>query len=158
LRRQTSAVYLAALAGCCSAWQLLGYAEVADVGYILSFAAVGLALLTAYRFTLLERLRVGGLAATAFACANALLSLSVVGGALLALARLGVGRPDAQGELLGMLAALVVAGLAAAVLVNHAGWRRWYVVTALGHAALTVLTFAVLSELTAWQKLEVIGL
>src|SRR5262249_43547568 len=40
-------------------------------------------------------------------------------------------------------------------LVRHAAWRRWYVVTTIGQAALTFLCLTVLSHLTPWEKLEI---
>jgi hypothetical protein len=157
LRRQLFPTYLATAAACAAAWQLLNYASVPDVWYVLAFAAAGLALLVCYRFLVLAALRVPGLEATAFACANALLSVSFVAGALLALAHLAAGAQEAEGRLLGMMGALIAVGLVAVWLVRDPGWRSWYVVATVGEAILTLLAFAVLSDLTAWQKLEVVG-
>lgn len=142
-------------AACAAVWQLLKFAEVADEYYILTFALVGLALLVAYRFALLERIRKGGLADAAFQSANALLSLAFVGGALLTLSELAqeVAR---RSTLLPLLAALAVIALLAVVLVRREVWRRWYVAMAVTHAALFVLVLAVLSHLTLGERLELI--
>lgn len=148
LRRHSVSIYLMALAAGAAVWQLLNFVQAPEVGYILAFAGIGLALLTAYRF--------GGLSSLlAFALANSLLSLAVVGGGLLTLKDLTIHRPDEQGTLLAMQLTLIAASLAAAVLVNQAEWRRWYVVAAVALAALTIITFAVLSDLRFEQKVEV---
>lgn len=147
LQRHRLSVYLMALSATAAVWQLLNYAQVPEVGYILAFAGIGLALLAAYRF--------GGLSLPAFACANALLSLSAVGGVLLTLKDLMTHRPDEQGVLLGMQLALIAASLAAAVLVNQAEWRRWYVLAAVALAGLMIVTFVVLTGMRFEQKVEV---
>jgi hypothetical protein len=54
-----------------------------------------------------------------------------------------------------MLLALLVIDLIALALVRHAGWRRWYVVTALGQAVLTLLVLFV--ALPVLQQLEVMA-
>src|SRR5262249_4410736 len=78
LRRRLFPTYLATAAACAASWQLLNYASVPDVWYVLAFAAAGLALLACYRFLAVAALRRPGLETTAFACANALLSVSFV--------------------------------------------------------------------------------
>ncbi len=155
-QRQEGLVYLATAMACAAVWQVLKFYAVADEYYVLTFAAVGLALLVAYRFALLERLQGSGLARAAFGCANALLSLAFVAGALLTLAEL-VTESASKDVLLGMLFALIAASVLAVLLVRHGGWRRWYVASAVGLTALVVLVLAVLGHLTAGQKLEVVS-
>jgi hypothetical protein len=154
-RRQNVSVYLATAAACAAVWQLLNFGGFPDVSYTLAFAAAGLALLIGYRFAVVERFAVTGLAATAFRCANSLLSLAFVAGALLALSHLAVRPAVLDAPLAGMLLALLVIDLLALALVRHAGWRRWYVVTALGQAVLILLVLFV--GLPIAQQLEVIA-
>jgi hypothetical protein len=58
--------------------------------------------------------------------------------------------------LLPLASALAVIALVCVALVRQEGWRRWYVALAITHAGLAVLVLAVLSHLTAWQRLEVV--
>jgi hypothetical protein len=141
---------------CAAVWQLLKYRGVADEYYVLTFAVVGLLLLVAYRFAVLEKLQVTGLARAAFQCGNALLSLAFVAGALLTLSELAAERAS-KDVLLGMLSALIAVSLLAVLLVHHQGWRRWYVATSVALAALVVLVLAVLGHLTRGQKLEIVS-
>jgi hypothetical protein len=152
-RKQAVNVYLATAMACAAVWQLLSYACLDDVYYTLAFALAGLALLVGYRFAVLEKVQVKGLAGTAFRCANALLSLAFAAGALLTLSHLAIDPVAAQPALAGMLAALLAVNLVAVALVRHAGWRRWYVVAAVTELVLIVLVLSV--SLTFAQKLEV---
>lgn len=153
LHRQVWTIHGVALAACGAVWQLLSYAGVAVETYTLTFALVGLALLVVYRFAVLERFAVGPLAETAFRSANTLLSLSFVAAILLGLSRLAT--EQIRWELVGLFAGLTLISLLALVLVRHASWRRWYVVTAIGQGGLTFLGMSVLSQLSPWQKLEI---
>src|SRR5262249_30940202 len=53
-RRQALSIYLATAMACGAVWQLLSFRGVDDVYYTLTFALVGVALLIAYRFAVLE--------------------------------------------------------------------------------------------------------
>ncbi|MGH7221602.1 MAG: hypothetical protein ACRELF_00065, partial [Gemmataceae bacterium] len=151
--RQVWTIHLSAAMACGAVWQVLTYRAVPAEFYTLTFALVGLGLLVAYRFALLERFSAGPLADAAFQSANTLLSLSFVAGLLLGLSRLATKRLDYS--LVSLFAVLTVISLLSLALVRHAAWRRWYVVTTLSQAALTFLGITVLSELSLWQKLEI---
>jgi hypothetical protein len=155
-RRHTASVYACTAAACAAVWQLLKYAQVGNEIYILTFALVGLALLVAYRFAVLERINIGAMASAAFQSANALLSLAFVGGALLALSELA-GKEAKVGTLLALLAALAVIALLSTALVRVEAWRRWYFAVAVTHTALFVLVLLVNSPLTPAQRLEMIA-
>src|SRR5262249_28181204 len=115
----------------------------------------GLGLLIAYRFAVLESLNFRGLAEPAFQCGNALLSLGFTAGALLTMSYLAKGDPSARAPLEGMLLSLVAISLAAAGLVGHQAWRRWYVVTTITEAVLSVLVLAVFARLEIPEKVEI---
>lgn len=151
-RRQGFNVYLGTAMACGAVWQLLSYWDFAPEYYTLTFAGLGLLLLVCYRLAMLEWT---GLVTAVFQCANALMSLSFVATALITLSRLGARPGDLHWSLVFLLLALTALSLLAAWLVQHAAFRRWYVVMALTEAALTFITLHVLSHLTAWQKLEI---
>jgi hypothetical protein len=154
-RKHAASIYACTVAACAAVWQFLQYLKVPDEYYILTFAVVGLVMLLAYRFAVLERTRLAGLAGAAFQSANALLSLAFVGGALLTLGELA--RQSArEGVLLTLLSVLAAISLLAVALVRQEGWRRWYLATAIGNAVLFVVVLAVFSTLTAWQRLEIV--
>jgi hypothetical protein len=153
LHRQVWTIHFAAAMACGAVWQLLTYAGVAAEYYTLTFALVGLGLMVVYRFAVLERYAAVPLADAAFQSANTLLSLSFVAALLMGLSRLATKQID--WTLVGLFAALTAISLLALVLVRHAAWRRWYVVTTISQAALTFLGVTVLSELSLWQKLEI---
>jgi hypothetical protein len=147
-------VYAGTAAACAALWQVLKYFHVPDEYFTLAFALAGLALLVAYRLALPERFGAGRLAVAAFQCANALLSLAFVAGMLMTLGELLSGQASKR-LLVPLLLLLAGSGLAAVGLVREKNWRRWYVATAVTHAALAVLVLAVLGTLTPWQKAEV---
>jgi hypothetical protein len=152
--RQVWTIHLAAAMACGAVWQVLTYWAVAAEFYTLTFALVGLGLLVTYRFAVLERFAAAGpLADAAFQSANTLLSLSFVAALFLGLSRLATKQID--WGLVSLFAGLTAISLLALVLVRQAAWRRWYVVTTIGQAALTFLGITVLSELSPWQKLEI---
>lgn len=146
-------IHLSAAMACGALWQVLSYWGVAAEFYTLTFALVGLGLLLTYRFAVLERFAVQPLANAAFQSANTLLSLSFVAALFLGLSRLAVHQINWQ--LVGLFAALTAISLLSLALAQQAAWRRWYVVTTLGQAALTFLGITVLSQLSLWQKLEI---
>ncbi len=158
LHKKSNLVYLAAAMACAAVWQLLAYGDFADSYYTLTFAVVGLVLLIVHRVTALERFNLTGVARSTFQCANALLSLAFVAGALITISHLGAGHRENKGELLGMLLTLVVISLSAIALVRHTEWRRWYVVTSIGNGVLAMLVLAVFSTLTLGQRLEIASL
>jgi uncharacterized membrane protein (UPF0136 family) len=151
--RKVWTIHLCAAMASGAVWQVLTYWGVAAEFYTLTFALVGLGLLLTYRFAVLERFAARPLADAAFQSANTLLSLSFVAGLFLGLSRLAT--RDLNYQLVGLFALLTAISLLALALVRHASWRRWYVVTTIGQAALTFLGVTVLSELPPWQKLEI---
>jgi hypothetical protein len=153
LYRKVWTIHLGAAMACGAVWQVLTYWDEPAEFYTLTFALVGLGLLLAYRFAVLERFSAGPLVDAAFQSANTLLSLSFVAALLLGLSRLAT--HDVNWKLVGLFAGLTAISLLSLALVRQAAWRRWYVVTTLGQAALTFLGMTVLSELSLWQKLEI---
>jgi hypothetical protein len=141
---------------CAAVWQLLKYQRMSEEYYVLTFAIVGLLLLIAYRFAVLENLKLSGLAGVAFHGGNALLSLAFVAGASIVLSRLFAGTAK-RDVLVLLLFALIAIGLAALALVRQPEWRRWYATTAIVNAALVVLVLAILGTLTPGQKLEIVA-
>jgi hypothetical protein len=153
LHRQAWCIRLGAAMACGAVWQVLTYFGVTAEMYTLTFALVGLGLLIAYRFAGVERFAAGPLADAAFQSANTLLSLSFVAAVFLGLSRLAT--EHTEWAFVSLLAVLTFISLLALALVRHHAWRRWYVVTAIGQAALTFLCMGVLVDLSPWQKLEV---
>ncbi len=154
-RKHALSVYACMATACAAVWQLLKYEGVTEEYYILTFAGVGLLMLAAYRFSVLENLKLSGLAAAAFHSGNALLSLAGVAGALMVLGELAVGTA-VRNVLITLLFALIAMNLLAVALVRQAAWRRWYVAASTAHAALIVLVLTVLGNLTVPQKLEIV--
>jgi hypothetical protein len=153
VRKQGVNVYLFTIMACGAIWQLLNFANVSTEVYALAFAALGMALLAAYRVSLLEKFNQPALAQASFACANALMSLSLVASALMALSRLAVG--SATSSALWLLVILAVTSLGAALLVRHSGWKRWYVTMAVAQGGLAAVLLERRLHLSAWQNAEV---
>lgn len=154
-RKQGLNIYLCTAAACGAVWQLLQYQQVEAEYYTLTFAVVGWLLLVGYRLALLERT---GIVEPAFQCANALMSVSFVAAALIALSRFAAHRGEVHWSLVWLLGGLAVLSLLAAWLVRHPAWRRWYVVMTIAEAGLMFLAIHVLSHLTVWQKLEIFSI
>lgn len=144
-------VYLAAVMFSAALWQVMLYFNLAAEYYALTFALLGLALLIGYRFGSAEQSRFGRSKAV-FDTANGLLSVAFVASLLQSAQRLGFQEPRWQSAALS--AAMTVISLVAVGLVRHAAWRRWYVVTSIGLGLVTLLTVEALTQLTAWQKVE----
>jgi hypothetical protein len=159
LNIEGAGVYATAVMAAAAIWQVLAYWGVPTEGYILGFSGLGLVLLLCYRFMVLEKFQTSQLSAGAFWAGNALLLLGSAAGALRALSELGVERygvPAALGQALLLPGVLTLFSLLGLVLVRETNWRRIYVVSSITQAGLTVLTLAVLSSLTFWQKVEIV--
>jgi hypothetical protein len=154
LRGQVAGVPLGAAMACAAVWQLFAYAGVEPEVYTLVFAVVGLGLLVAYRLSLVERIGGDPMALVAFFSGNVLLSLSFAAAVLMTLSRLVAGAVISWG-FVGLCLALTLLSLLAVALVRDTAWRRWYVVTTIGQAALSFLCLTTLSTLSPMQKLEV---
>ncbi|MFO0880696.1 MAG: hypothetical protein U0840_25400 [Gemmataceae bacterium] len=152
LHRQALAVHLAAIASCGAVWQLMVYAGVTPEYHILTFALVGLVLLIAYRFAVLEKFANQPLADASFQAGNTLVSLACIGAALLSASRL-LDQP--RWEFITLCLILTGISLLAIVLVKHQAWRRWYVVTTVAEGLLAFLGLTLLSQLSGAQKLEI---
>jgi len=146
-------VYLATAMACGAIWQLLNFWSVRAEYYCVTFAVLGTILLAAYRLAAWERIARPGLVVAAFRCANALLSLSFVATALMALSRMAIDHTD--WSLVSLLSGFAVLGLVAAALIQHAGFRRWYIAVAVSEAALTFITLQKQIHLSPWQNIEV---
>jgi hypothetical protein len=163
LRKQGWTIYPATVLACGAIWQLFRYWGItAPEYYILVFAALGFLLLLVYRLALLERFEQGGLAPAAFGSANALMSLALVAGALLALWSILVKLNDPSASLhsrvVFVLLVLSALSLLAAGLVRHPAWRPWYIVMSIAEALLMFVTLEVLSDLSLWEKVEIFSI
>jgi hypothetical protein len=156
-RKEGISIYLGTATACATVWQFLSYWSIqAPEYYPLAFAVLGMALLIAYRFAVLDRFQMTGLAGAAFQSANALMSLSFLGAALLALSRLTT--HGAHWELVALLSTVTLLSLLAAGLVRLEIWRRWYVIMGITEGLLMFVALHVLSQLTFWQKAEIFSL
>ena len=160
-RKHALSVYVCTATACAAIWQLLKYAGVVqDEYYLLTFAVVGVLLLVAYRFAVLENIKLASLARAAFQSGNCAL-VAGPGRRCPDGSRRGV-RTGLAGERDAIEPTTVLVGDAISSVCwawpwsQHSAWRRWYVATAIAHAALAVLVMAILSHLTAGQKLEIV--
>jgi len=145
-------VYLATAMACGAVWQLLNFWSLRAEYYCVTFAVLGTVLLAAYRLAAWERVARPALVVAAFRCANALMSISFVAAALMTLSRLALDHTDWPLAIL--LAVFSLLGLLAAGLVEHSGFRRWYVAVAIAEAALTFITVQKQIHLSPWQNIE----
>jgi hypothetical protein len=151
--KQVISLHLSAAMACATIWQLLTYAGVAAETYTLTFALVGLGLLVAHRFTVLDRFGAGALADASFQSANTLLWLSCGASIFMGASRLAT--HDIHWSFVGLCVALLAISLSAMALVRVTTWKRWYAVMALAEALLAGVAIQVLSTLTIYQKLEI---
>jgi hypothetical protein len=152
-RKKGFNVYFATVMASGAIWQLLRYVNVSDEYYTVAFAFIGIALLVAYRFAVLERFNQSGLTSVSFQSANAWLSVAFVSSVLQMMSYQIAGK--SSWKLVGLLAILAVLSLVAAGLVRHHAWRRWYLVIAVAECLLLFITVQILSTLNPWQKLEI---
>jgi hypothetical protein len=145
-------VYLSTAMACGAIWQLLNFWSVRAEYYCVTFAVLGTMLLIAYRLAAWERVARPALVVAAFRCGNALMSLSFVAAALMALSRLAIDRTD--WPLAVLLAAFCLLGLLAAALVQESDFRRWYIALAVAEGALTFITLQKQIHLSPWQNIE----
>lgn len=157
-QRQPKCVHWATVMACGSLWQLMTYFGFSADAYLLTFAGIGLLLLIAYRFSVLEQTAAAPLAEAAFKAANSLLSLAFVSAAFRGLGRLAsdVLSPANAVNLgfVGFSVTMLVIALLAVVIVKVASWRRWYVVQVVAQGALTLLALHKLIHLSPWQQVE----
>jgi hypothetical protein len=167
-------IYLATVMMCGAIWQVLNFVNTPTEIYPLAFTLLGLALLVAYRFALLESWDWAALSRAGFHSANALTTLGFAAGMLLSLTRLlltenmlarldnaQAGAGDWHNPVrlaLYLMGFLSAAGLVAAWLVQQAGWRRAYIALAIASGALTALLFHRLHPMNPWQTLEVVSI
>lgn len=155
LHRRAVAIHAGAATACAAVWQMLTYLGVEGETYTLTFAAVGVLLLLAYRLAAVERFAAGGLASAAFQSANALLSLSFTASIFMGLSRLA--EKNVNWQFVALCLTLGLVGLVAVALVRASGWRRWYAVTTVFEGVLAFFAVQILSTLSIGQKLEVFG-
>jgi hypothetical protein len=155
LLRQPAAIHFATAMLCAVVWQLLTYLGVPGEYYALAFAVLGVALLVSYRFALLEGYTGGRLALEAFQGANTLLLVAFAVTFLLGVPRLA--SREHHWAYVGLCIGMVAVGAGAVALVREVHWRRAYVVLTVLQMGLTFLALTVFSDLTAWQKLEIVS-
>ena len=157
-QRQPKCVHWATVMACGSMWQLMTYCGFSADAYLLTFAGIGLLLLIAYRFSVLEQTAAAPLAEAAFKAANSLLSQAFVSAAFRGLARLAsdamTSSAKVQWSFVGFSVTMLVIAMLAVVIVKVASWRRWYVVQVVAQGALTLLALHKLIDLSPWQQVE----
>ena len=151
-RKQPFFVHLATLMASGAVWQVLTYFGFATETYILVFAFAGLLLLVGYRLSFWEETAAAPLSEAAFQAANTLLSLSFLSSVFLGLSRLTA--ETLPWRFIGVSLTLMAMSLAAVVFVRQSGWRRWYVIMAIGEGAMTLLALHKLINLSPWQQVE----
>lgn len=155
-RQRAFNVYLATLFGVATLWfglRHFGFEYVET--YTVAVAVAGLAVLLAYRLALIDSWQPRATTAV-FQSGNLLASLALVAGFFQVVGKLANPflRPTLEWFHVGYLAALVGVALLAAVLVLHAGWRRWYVVAAIGTALLGLVVAYQKIDLPPWRVAE----
>lgn len=153
LFQHVAAIHLSSALLCGAIWQLLTYAGIDGEYYILAFGVVGVLLLLAYRFAVLERFGSQRLPAASFQSGITLVGLSFGLSVLLALNRLST--HQVRWAFVGMALTLTLVQLIALVLVRHTPWRRWSVLTMVGQALVAFLALTNVSTLSPGQKVEV---
>ena len=157
-QRQARCVHFATIMACGSLWQLMTYFGFSADAYLLTFAGIGLLLLIAYRFSMLEQTAAAPLSEAAFKAANSLLSVAFVSSVFRGLGRLTSDAMSAtekvQWGFVGFSLTMLVIAILAVVIVKVAGWRRWYVVQVVAQGALTLLALHKLIDLSPWQQVE----
>lgn len=155
----------AAMAAACGAlWQMMGYLGVDSSYYAMLFAGLGVILLVVSRVLGLEESNqpqrgggsvpaLSGAGLPAYQAGNAVICVALLAAFLQGLA--GLAMAPAGWTPVVALAATVAAGVAAAVVAPSSAWRRFYGVASVALAAVTMLRFNLLLDLTGWQKLEV---
>ncbi len=126
----------------------MAYTEVPGPYYPFAFAIMGLVLLIYSAVGKPPRLM-----EPAFVSGNALVGVSLVAAALLAVARLGVGSPELA-LTIWPLAFTTVASAVAAWTLRRTAVYRFYFVMMFIMGALTSFTIATVQELTGWQVME----
>jgi hypothetical protein len=127
------------------------------------FAITGLLMLIAYRLALLEQTQAAPLTEALFQSANAVLSLAFVSSVFYSLSRVTLiesavqaasGTEPIHWSFAGFCLAMLVISLLATFVTRHPTGRRWYVVTTVGQAAVTLLAVHKLIDLNPWQQVE----
>jgi hypothetical protein len=160
MQKQPRLVHLTTLMACGSVWQLLAYFAVGTQAYILVFAVIGLALLVAYRLSFWEKTAAAPLAQSFFQASNTLLSLAFISSVFHSFFRIvgsGLGVSTSTGLDLGFVGfclTMLIVSLIALFMTRQDSWRRWYVVTSLAEAAITLLAVHQLIDLGPWQQIE----
>jgi hypothetical protein len=141
-------VYLATAMICAAQWQLLNYWNFSTEYFCMTYAALGLALLAGNRLVFAQ----SELAIASSRSANALMSLSSVAAALLALSHLLLDSTDWTLAIL--MAIFAVMAIVSAGLARPSEFRRWYIAVSIVQAALTVAVLQRQIHLSFWQHIE----
>lgn len=139
-------------------WQLMTFFGFPAEAYLLTYAAIGLALLLVYRFSVLEQMAQAPLAEAAFKSANTLISLAFVASAFRGLSRIanhvfGTTQP-LEWSFAGFSLTMLAVSVLAVTIVKVAAWRRWYLVNVVAQGALLLLAVHQLIRLSFWQQIE----
>ncbi len=155
IEKRPQLVYVTTWMLCASLWQVLTYAGVAMQMFSTVFALFGVLLLVAYRLSFWERTGAQQLAEPFFQAANALVSLAMLSSLFKWLGDMS-SNTDAvvNWSLLGFGLAMLATSFVAFAVVRHSGWRRWYLLMSLAHAAVTLLTLHHMINLNVSQQIE----
>lgn len=157
-QRRTKYVHWATVMACGSCWQLMTYFGLPAEAYLLTFAGIGLVLLLAYRYSVLEQMAAAPLAEAAFKSANSLVSLAFVASVFRGLSRLANnafgGSNPLDWSFVGFSLTMLVVSLLAVAIVKESAWRRWYLVNVVAQSALVLLAGHQLIQLSFWQQIE----
>lgn len=153
-RRQPWCVYLSSLMASAACWQLLVYFQLGTEAYILAFAVAGLAMLIAYRFSLLEQTPAAQMAVALFESANAVLSLAFVSSVFYGLSQYQKAGDAIDWGFAGFCFAMLAISVLATLITRHPAGHRWYTVTTCAQGAVTLLAVHKLIDLHPWQQVE----
>jgi hypothetical protein len=155
LLAQPQAVHLAVLMAVGAVWQLLTYGGVEGEYYLATFAVVGTALLAAHRLIgpAPEDEEPKPLAGALRHAGQVLISVALVAAMFLGLKRLAT--HDVQWAYVGLCALQGLLALLGLALERDAGWKRWFLIAALGQGLMVFLGAQALTALSPLQKLEI---
>lgn len=156
IRKSTFNVLVATTMAGAAVWETLRHFDPSANVYIITFGALGLAMLLASRIATLVRDNASTkrFADTWTTAGSGLITVSFLSTAMLVLSRLlSQSYKWDNLTLLGVNAGIVLCG---SFLASHVAWKRTLRVMAIVNVAMACVVLAVLGHLTAWQKFEIL--
>jgi hypothetical protein len=152
IRGRAFHVFLATAMAGGAVWQLLSYWETKTPVYILTFAGIGLVMLILSRVMHADLSRMNASKGLRIS-GSALITLAFLSSCLMVASRMLMLRPNWGNA--GLLASMAAVTLLSSAIVDHASWRRAFVVMTIINGALTFLLLGILGHMSGWQKLEI---